>query len=74
MASVKIEDLRTEAEQAERLGITVKTLRRWRDAHYGPAFTKLGRSYYYTPMAEAAFLASQERPVEPQPSRRRRAA
>jgi hypothetical protein len=74
MASIKIENLRTENEQAERLGVTVKTLRRWRDCHYGPAFTRLGRSYFYTPLAEAAFLAACEQSVEPPPPRRRRAA
>jgi hypothetical protein len=74
MASVKIENLRTEREQADRLGVTVKTLRRWRDSHYGPAFTKLGRTYYYTAMAEAEFIAAQQQSVEIPPPRRRRAA
>jgi len=58
MSSIQIEGLRSEYEQAARLGVCVRTLRRWRDAHYGPDFIKLGRAYFYRPEAEAAFLAS----------------
>jgi predicted site-specific integrase-resolvase len=66
--------LRSEAEQAERLGVTTRTLRRWRRAGYGPAVVRVGRFIYYSPEAERAWLASREQSVELPPPRRRRAA
>jgi hypothetical protein len=38
--------LRSEAEQAKRLGVTTRTLRRLRLAGYGPAVTRIGRFHY----------------------------
>jgi hypothetical protein len=74
MSPVQIEGLRSEHEQARRLGIGVRTLRRWRDMQYGPAYTKIGRAYFYRPEAEVAFIAACERAVEPaRPISRRRA-
>ena len=66
--------LGSEAEQAERLGVTTRTLRRWRLAGYGPAVTRIGRFHYYTPEAERVWLASREVSVELPSPRRRRAA
>ena len=39
----------TETEAAERLGLRVATLRRWRWAGQGPAFRKIGAAVRYHP-------------------------
>jgi hypothetical protein len=54
--------LYTEEQQAERLGIEVRTLRRWRAKGYGPTPTYIGRFPYYTPENEAKFIAAGDRP------------
>lgn len=36
-----------EGELARRWGVSVKTLRRWRKAQYGPRYCKLGRRITY---------------------------
>jgi predicted site-specific integrase-resolvase len=65
----------TEEEEAKRLSVALRTLRRWRAVGYGPAITRLGRFIYYSPVAEREFLAKAERTVElPAPRRGRRAA
>lgn len=70
--SKEIPGLFAEKEEAERLSVTTRTLRRWRRIGYGPAVTKIGRFYFYTATAHEAWLASQERPVElPAPRMRR---
>ncbi len=58
------EGYRTEIEQAARLGVTLRTLRRWRSIGFGPRVTRLGRFVYYRPEAEIEFLAKVEEPVE----------
>lgn len=54
--------LLTETEAAERLGLAVATLRRWRWSGDGPEFVKLGTSrgsaVRYAPSALAAFVAA----------------
>lgn len=49
--------LLTETEAADRLSISVKTLRRWRWAGHPPNFLKLGASVRYDPAVLAAYLA-----------------
>ena len=68
------EGLITEAEQARRLNVTLRTLRRWRAAGYGPKAVRIGGRWAYTPQAGPEWLAAQERAVELPAPRRRRAA
>jgi hypothetical protein len=63
----------TEAEEATRLGVDLRTLRRWRRAGYGPDATRVGRLVIYSEAAERRFLASAEKPVA-LPAVRRRTA
>jgi predicted site-specific integrase-resolvase len=64
----------SELEEAGRLHIALRTLRRWRRKGYGPTPTIIGRRYYYTDENEAAFLKKAERPLQPPPAPRRRRA
>jgi hypothetical protein len=68
------EGYRSEEEQAARLGVTVRTLRRWRSIGFGPNITRLGRFIYYAPAAETEFLTKAEQSVELPRGRGRRAA
>jgi hypothetical protein len=52
-----------EAEMAEQLGVTVRTLRKWRQQGLGPAYTKLGKQVHYRHASCDAWLRQQE--VEP---------
>ncbi|HLY44331.1 MAG TPA: hypothetical protein VKQ73_02025 [Stellaceae bacterium] len=63
----------SEEQQAAQIGISVRTLRRWRARGYGPAVTQTGRAISYTPAAGPEWVASQQKKVE-LPSPRRRAA
>jgi hypothetical protein len=54
--------LYTEQQQAQRLGIGLRTLRMWRAKGYGPTPTYIGRFIYYTPENEAKFIAAGDRP------------
>ena len=45
-----------EAEAARILGLSVKTLRRWRWAGRGPCFVKIGSAVRYDPRDLAAFI------------------
>jgi len=47
-----------ETKAARILGLSVKTLRRWRWAGKGPAFRKLGRAVRYASNDLEAFIAS----------------
>jgi predicted DNA-binding transcriptional regulator AlpA len=47
-----------EHEAAARLGLSVKTLRRWRWAKRGPAWSKIGAAVRYAPADLAAFIAA----------------
>jgi len=64
----------TESEQAGRLNVSLRTLRRWRARGYGPKITVVGRAIYYSTAAEAEWLSAREEPVEHPAPRRRRAA
>lgn len=50
-----------EREAAERLGLSVKTLRRWRWAGRPPAFLKIGGAVRYDPQVLAAFVEASRR-------------
>ena len=45
-----------EHEAAGRLGLSVRTLQRWRVTGQGPTFRKLGKRVAYTPADLEAFL------------------
>jgi hypothetical protein len=45
-----------EYEAASQLGLSVKTLRRWRWARRGPPWTKIGTAVRYSPTDLAAFI------------------
>jgi hypothetical protein len=64
----------SEDEQATRLNVTTRTLRRWRSAGYGPRCTQVGRFFYYSEDAGPDWLKSCEKSVELAEPRRRRAA
>ncbi len=50
-----------EAEAAHLLGLSVKTLRRWRWAGKGPRFLKLGAAVRYDPADLTAFIEAGRR-------------
>jgi hypothetical protein len=50
-----------ETEAAEILGLSVKTLRRWRFAGRGPAFHKIGACVRYRPADLDAFIEAGRR-------------
>ena len=55
-----------ETEAAERLGLSVATLRAWRHRGKGPRFVRLGRAVRYLPTDVAEFIrdcAVDTRPV-----------
>ena len=62
----------TEDEQAERIGVTKSTLRRWRRRGYGPKHVRIGRVILYTEDADARFLAEQAAAAENQDQTRGR--
>jgi hypothetical protein len=68
---------RSEAEQAARLGVTIRTLRRWRRQGKAPPFLLIGRTVVHSEEGEADWLAQQERvqnrSTERSPWRRRAA-
>jgi predicted site-specific integrase-resolvase len=54
----------TEDQQALKLGVTVRTLRKWRASGEGPAFVKAGKRVLYTDESAAAWLkAREQKPV-----------
>jgi hypothetical protein len=63
---------RTEPEQAERLGLTPRTLQAWRLSGRGLRHVKYGNTILYPEAAEAEFLKSRE--IAPVRSRSRRSA
>jgi hypothetical protein len=53
-----------EAETAEALNVSVRTLRKWRQEGLGPSYVKFGRQIYYSVEGRAAWLkAIETRPV-----------
>jgi len=47
-----------EREAAMRLGLSVKTLRRWRWSRRGPAWVKVGAAVRYAPEDLSAFITA----------------
>ena len=62
-----IDGLYTEEQEAERLGIKLRTIRAWRAIGYGPTPTFVGRFVYYSPSSEREFLEAGARPF-PKPA------
>jgi hypothetical protein len=57
-------DYLTEDEQAAALGLTVRTLRSWRQRGEGPPFVKVGKRVFYPIAGNAAWLkANEQAPV-----------
>ena len=56
-------DFLTEAELAAELGISVRTLVRWRRYRDGPTITRIGRRVYYHRAAIDDWLSSRQRPA-----------
>jgi hypothetical protein len=50
-----------EAETAEALNVSVRTLRKWRQEGLGPPYVKFGRQIHYSFEGRAAWLQSLER-------------
>jgi hypothetical protein len=64
---------RTEEQQAALLGKTVRTLRTWRKARIGPAWTRTGKDVLYNDDWTAAWLLAQKQePVRKSRHRNRR--
>jgi hypothetical protein len=57
-----------EADLAQQIGKSVRTLEIWRQRREGPAWTKIGKSVFYNTEAVLAWLKSQEQ----QPVRQRK--
>ena len=54
----------SEFETAEELGVSIRTLRKWRQLRIGPPWTSVGRFIHYNDESVAAWLRSREvRPV-----------
>jgi hypothetical protein len=49
----------SETDLAAELGVGIRTLRRWNDAHTGPLRTKVGRLNFYSRAAVTAWLLAQ---------------
>jgi hypothetical protein len=67
-------DYSREEEQAEKLGVSYKTLRNWRRDGIGPPFTFIaGRVYYYDPSTVKWLRAQEHQPkARPAPANGRR--
>ena len=55
-----LNDLITEAEYAEKRGVSLRTIQRERALRTGPPFINLGRQVVYRPQAIEEWLLSQE--------------
>ena len=62
--------LLTEREAAERLGLSVRTLQKWRLLGSGPEFLKLGHAVRYDPAALERYLESARRRSTSEPGSR----
>jgi hypothetical protein len=72
---MNIPGYRTEAEQAERLGVTTRTLAGWRAQRKGPRWVKLGQRVLYPDDADIEWLkANEQRPVREERRRQYRTA
>jgi predicted site-specific integrase-resolvase len=54
----------SEQEEADRLGIGLATLRRWRRIGLGPKAVRCGRRYLYSHDADAKWIAEQQAAAE----------
>jgi hypothetical protein len=54
------EEYATQAEAAEELACTVRTLARWRAERIGPPYTKVGARVYYRRAAVAEWVRKHE--------------
>jgi len=52
-----------EFETADELGVSVRTLRKWRQLRVGPPWTVVGRQIHYSDESRAAWVKSRQ--VEP---------
>ncbi len=59
-------NLLRETEVAERLGVAVHTLQKWRFFGRGPAYHKLGRAVRYSPDAVESWLTARPQGGEPE--------
>lgn len=62
----------TQQALAEQLNVDLRTLQLWESRREGPAVTRLGKRPLYRIQAVADWLASRERPMTREPSKRRR--
>ena len=62
MAGVLSSPLLTEGELAEKLGVSVGTIRHWRYSRQGPPVRKVGRSVRYSERECEAWLDEQQDP------------
>ena len=62
--------LLTEREAAERLGLSVRTLQKWRLLRSGPEFLKLGHAVHYDPEDLERYLESSRRRSTSEPGSR----
>ena len=54
----------SEADTADELNVTIRTLRKWRQRRVGPAWVKVGRQVIYSIESRMSWLKDQEvRPV-----------
>jgi predicted DNA-binding transcriptional regulator AlpA len=60
-----------EKDQAQKHGVSLATLRRWRDRKYGPQPVRIGRKYFYRDDASEQWLAALENAAA-EPRRRSR--
>jgi hypothetical protein len=57
----------SEADTADELGVTIRTLRKWRQRGVGPAWAKVGRQIIYGDESRMTWLKGQEKqPVRQQ--------
>ena len=69
MLDISQDHLLTETETARRLGLSVKTLRRWRWCSKPPPFLKIGGAVRYDPADLEAFIAASRRTSTSDPGR-----
>ena len=71
---MNIPGYRTEAEQAERLGKTTRTLASWRKQGIGPRWVKAGSSVLYPENSDVEWLKANEQQPVRERQRKARAA
>ncbi len=64
-------DLLSEEALAAQIGVTIRTLQRWRQLRQGPPWLSIGRSVFYRAAATREWILQRER-GEPQIHRRKR--